>query len=121
MKWYMPTPETHLFLTYIRDAADLIEEFVGVRAFSEYERDAMLSSAVERQCINIGESVNLMSRTAPGAVSRITHYPVIISFRNTLVHEFFKVNHSTVWNIVKNHLPTLSREVAALLQEHERI
>ena len=117
----MPIPETHLFLTYIRDAADLIEEFVGARAFSEYERDAMLSSAVERQFISIGESVNLMSRAAPGAVSQITDYPVIISFRNTLVHEFFKVSHSTVWNIVKNHLPTLRREVAEIIQEYERI
>ena len=79
----MPTPETHIFLTYIRDAADLIKEFVGARAFSEYERDAMLRSAVERQFIIIGESVNLMSRTEPDAVSRITDYPVVISFRNT--------------------------------------
>lgn len=117
----MPTPETHIFLTYIRDAADLIESFVGARSFSEYERNAMLSSAVERQFIIIGESVNLMSRIAPGAVSRITDYPVIISFRNTLVHEFFKVNHSTVWNIVKNHLPALRDEVAELIQEYERI
>ena len=62
VKRYMSTPETHLFLTYIRDAADLIEEFVGARTFSEYERDAMLRSAVERQFINIGESVNLLSR-----------------------------------------------------------
>ena len=115
----MPTPETHLFLTYIRDAADLIEEFVGARAFSENERDAMLRSAVERQFINIGESVNLLSRVAPGAVSRITDYPDIISFRNTLVHEFFEVNHSTVWNIVKNHLPILRAQVAGLTQEHE--
>ena len=115
----MPAPETHLFLTYIRDASDLIEEFVGARAFSEYERDAMLRSAVERQFINIGESLNLLSRAAPGAVSRITDYPGIISFRNTLVHEFFEVNHSTVWSIVKNHLPTLRAQVAGLTQEHE--
>ncbi len=116
----MRTPETHLFLTYIRDAADLIEEFVGGRAFSEYERDAMLRSAVERQFINIGESVNFLSRAAPSAVSRITDYPDIISFRNTLVHEFFEVNHSTVWNIVKHHLPILRTQVAGLIQEHER-
>ena len=117
----MPTPETHIFLTYIRDAADLIEEFVGARAFSEYERDAMLSSAVERQFIIIGESVNLMSRTAPDAVSWITNYPVIISFRNTLVHEFFKVNHSTVWDIIANHLSILRAEIVELMQEYERI
>ena len=117
----MPTPETRLFLTYIRDAEDLIEEFVGARAFSEYERDTMLRSAVERQFIIIGESVNMLSRAEPEAVSRITDYPVIISFRNTLVHEFFKVNHSTVWSIVKNHLPTLRAEVAQLIQQYERI
>ncbi|MXX53199.1 MAG: DUF86 domain-containing protein [Dehalococcoidia bacterium] len=99
---------------------DLIEEFVGARAFSEYERNAMLRSAVERQFINIGESVNLLSRAAPGAVSWIADYPDIISFRNTLVHEFFEVNHSTVWDIVKNHLPILRAEVVELMQEYER-
>ena len=116
----MPTPETRLFLTYIRDAADLIEEFVGARVFSEYERDTMLRSAVERQFINIGESVNLLTRAAPDIVSRITDYPDIISFRDTLVHEFFGVNHFTVWNVVKNHLPILRAQVAELMQEHER-
>ncbi len=116
----MPTPETPIFLTYIRDAADLIEEFVGARAFSEYERDTMLRSAVERQFISIGESVNMLSRAEPESVSRITDYRGIIDFRNFLTHSFFNVQNQTVWDNVTNHLPILRAEVVELIQEYER-
>ena len=69
-------PNTPKILGFIRDAARLVSRFTEGKSFAEYERDVMLRSAVERQFIIIGESVNMLSRVEPEAVSRITDYTV---------------------------------------------
>ena len=56
----------------------------------------MLRSAVERQLINVGESVSLLSRSDSELASRITGYRRIIDFRNVLTHSFFNVENETV-------------------------
>lgn len=119
MKWYMPTPEPPALLQLIRYAVDLISEFVGAKTFADYGQDTMLRSAVERQFINIGESVNLLSRADSELASRITDYRRIIDFRNVLTHSFFNVRNETVWDNATNHLPILRAEVTELIREYE--
>ena len=80
----------------------------------------MLRSAVERQFITIGESVNLLLKAEPEAVSRITDYREIIDFRNRLAHRFFHINNEVVWNVITHHLPALRAEVTDLIQQYER-
>ena len=113
-------PDALESLGFMRDAARLISRFTEGKSFSEYERDVMLRSAVERQFIIIGESVNLLLKAEPEAVSRITEYRRIVDFRNRLAHRFFHVNNEMVWNIINNHLPVLRAEVAELIEEYER-
>ena len=117
----MPTePDAPELLGYIRDAAQLVSQFIEEESFEEYERDIMLRSAVERQSIIIGESVNLLLKADPEAVSQITNYRRIIDFRNRLAHVFYDTDNEVVWNIVTNHLPVLRRELTGLIQEYER-
>ncbi len=118
----MPTNQidTPKILGFMRDAAQLVSQFTEGKSFAEYEQDIMLRSAVERQFIIIGESVNMLSRAEPGAVSRITEYHRIIDFRNHLAHVFFDTDNVVVWNIINYHLPVLRDEVAELIEEYER-
>ena len=114
-------PDAPKILGFMRDAARLISQFAEGKSFAEYERDIMLRSAVERQLIIIGESVNMLSKVESEAVSRITDYRRIIDFRNHLAHVFFDTDNGVVWNIITYHLPVLRDEVAELIQEYERI
>ncbi len=41
----------------------------------------------------------------------------LIAFRNILIHGYAQVDDRLVWDVVESKLPTLQREVAALLQE----
>ncbi len=117
----MPTePEAPKILGFMRDAARLVSQFTEGKSFAEYERDIMLRSAVERQFIIIGESVNLLSKADPEAVSQITNHRRIIDFRNRLAHIFYDTDNGVVWNIITNHLPILHREVRELIREYER-
>ena len=106
-------------LGYIRDAADLIFQFTEGNTFPQYEQDAMLRSAVERQFITIGESVNLFSMSEPELVSRITNYHRTIGLRNHLAHVFFAIDNGIVWRAITYHLPILHREVTELIREYE--
>jgi uncharacterized protein with HEPN domain len=43
----------------------------------------------------------------------------IIAFRNRLIHGYASVSNETVWGIVEGNLPTLWREIEALLASED--
>ena len=50
--------ETQKYLYDIQKAAGLLAEFLTGKTFADYQRDAMLRAAVERQFEIIGEAVS---------------------------------------------------------------
>lgn len=105
--------EAKKYLYDIEEAAELIADFTAGKAFTEYEGDAMLRSAVERQFEIVGEALAQMARLDEPLAERITEYRRIIAFRNIYTH----IDDRIVWDIVESKLPTLRREAAALLEE----
>ena len=74
--------------------------------------------AVLMNFILIGESVSKLSEAIK---SNSPHIPwqKIKGFRNIAAHEYFGVDAEEVWQIVKNHLPVLERDIEQTLQnEH---
>ena len=111
-------PEANKYLYDIAEAGRLIETFTAGKTFADYERDAMLRSAVERQFEIIGEALAQLAKLDEALVARITEYRRIIAFRNIIAHGYAGVDHRTVWDIVESKLPTLRHEVATLVEEH---
>ena len=106
-------------LEHILEAASLISEFAKGMTFAEYSHDALITSAVERQFITIGEAVNALSHVDPASASHITDYRGIIEFRNRLTHRYHNIDNVVVWRIMNRNLPVLRREVSDLLAEYE--
>ena len=50
--------EIRKYLYNIQQACQLIEEFISGQDFNSYQSNMMLKSAVERQCITVGEALN---------------------------------------------------------------
>jgi uncharacterized protein with HEPN domain len=46
-------------------------------------------------------------------------WPGIIAMRNRLTHGYFEIEADLVWAVVADHLPTLRRQVEAILRELE--
>jgi len=103
----------------VRQAADLIEDFVAGKNLDEYSSDPLLRSAVERQFQIIGEALNRLSRTDPSVAERISDTSRIIAFRNVLTHGYDLVDQPLVWGVIHTNLPALRDEVEALLAEGE--
>ena len=109
--------EVQKYLYDIQRAADLLREFTDGKTFADYESDAMLRSAVERQFEVIGEAMAQLARTDEPLADRISQYQRTIAFRNVLIHGYADIDDRLVWNVINNNLPTLIREVDALLGE----
>lgn len=107
--------EARKYLYDMQRAADLLTAFTTGKTFADYERDAMLRAAVERQFEIIGEAMTQLAKVDETVAGRISHYERIIAFRNVLAHQYADVDERLVWNVVETNLPALVREVAALL------
>lgn len=109
--------EIRKYLHDIQRATHALSEFTAGKTFADYEREAMLRAAVERQFEIIGEALAQLAKRDANAAGRITEYKRIIAFRNILIHGYADVDDRLVWDIVEIKLPALRREVDALLSE----
>lgn len=110
-------PDCKKLLLDIEEAADSIMDFVDGRNFEDYEDNALIRSAVERQFEIIGEALSKLGRMDQELVERIPEYRRIISFRNILIHGYAQVDDRIVWDILESKLPRLRRAVQKLLEE----
>ena len=108
--------EARKYLYDIQKASRLLDEFVTGQTFEDYQRNAMLRAAVEREFEIIGEAVAQLAGVDEGGAARISEYQRIIAFRNVLIHDYADVDDRLVWDVVKTKLPTLIHEIDALLE-----
>ena len=109
--------ESKKYLYDIQQATRLIEEFSAGKTFADYERDAMLRAAVEREFTIVGEAMAQLASSDPATAARISDYRRIIAFRNVLVHGYTSVDDRLVWDVLESGLAALASEVEALLAE----
>lgn len=110
-------PESRKHLYDMRQAIVLLHEFTRDKTFADYERNAMLRAAVEREFSIIGEAMTQLASIEEPVAERISEFRRIIAFRNVLVHGYASVDDRLVWNVVEDSLPTLAHEVETLLAE----
>jgi uncharacterized protein with HEPN domain len=108
-------PRSAKLLEDIRDAAAFISEATRGRALDDYRSDRLLRHAVERNFEIIGEAIKRLAQHDPATAARIGDHQQIIAFRNVLIHGYDLVDHALVWSTIENQVPTLLREVEALL------
>jgi uncharacterized protein with HEPN domain len=109
--------ESKKYLFDIKQAADLLADFVRSKSFEDFQEDPMLRSAVERQFELIGEALSQLAKVDHETAERISEYRRIIAFRNILIHGYAQIDHRLVWGVLDSKLPKLCQEVEELLQE----
>jgi uncharacterized protein with HEPN domain len=109
--------EAKKFLYDIKQATELLSEFVENKTIDNYIEEAMLRSAVERQFEIIGEALNRLAKIDKDIAEQVTGYQRIIAFRNILIHGYAQVDDYVVWDVLQENLPILKNEVDKLLAE----
>jgi uncharacterized protein with HEPN domain len=112
----MSKREAKLLLLDISEACDKIFRFTENMSYEEFTSDDKTSDAVIRNLEVIGEAANHLPD------SFISSHPEIgwskaIAVRNRIIHEYFGVDYSILWNIIKNYLPGFYQSIKNLLVE----
>ncbi|WP_217696709.1 DUF86 domain-containing protein [Mycobacterium sp. GA-1841] len=66
----------------------LARQFSDRKAFADYQADALLRSAVERQLEVVGEALNQLSKVDKKLSAQIPELARIVAFRNILIHGY---------------------------------
>jgi uncharacterized protein with HEPN domain len=108
--------ETKKYFFDIAEACDLIAQFTAGKTLTDYQKDPLLRSGVERQFEIIGEALNQAIQYDPSVEELISNSSRIISFRNRLIHGYATISDKVVWGILETHLSVLTQEVKDLLE-----
>jgi uncharacterized protein with HEPN domain len=101
----------------VASAAGAIAQFSRDRSLAEYEADAMLRSACERQFEIIGEALTRLRDRHPDAFAKIPEGHAIIAFRNRIIHGYDTVDSAIVWDLIETKLSGLAEAAQQLLED----
>ncbi len=109
-----PEQKDQSLLWDMQTAADKIRRFVAGKTFSDYERDEMLQSAVERQVEIIGEAARNVSE---GFQKEHPELPWrgIVAQRHFLAQEYGEIRHEKLWRVATVRIPELLAMLKALV------
>ena len=97
----------------ILDAIREIQKFVQGMDFGSFQQDLRTIRAVELNFIIIGEAANHIPEEIQDAHPEIP-WNLMKSKRNRLVHVYFSVDPTLVWDTIQNDLPSLAIALESL-------
>lgn len=101
------------------EAVGRIERYVGSMSESEFLRNTEKQDAVIRNLEIIGEAARKLPAEFKQRHSQVQWAP-IAGMRDRLIHQYFGVNWTILWDVVQNKLPELRRHVEQILAGRRR-
>jgi uncharacterized protein with HEPN domain len=105
-----------LYLADIVDAADSIARALRGRSFDDFLAAAEVRDSVLYRLIVIGEAVAQLPSDVKDRHPEVP-WRVVKDFRNRVVHGYFSMSWTIVWNTVMEAVPLLRTQVARILEE----
>lgn len=101
-------------------AARRVAEYVKNVSENEFQRNQVLQDAVVKRLEIIGEAANQLSDSLKKSHSEVP-WDLIVGMRHRLVHEYFHIDVSKVWDVAKNEVPKLIAQIEPLVPSEEDI
>ena len=98
----------------IIDAAESVETYIAGISEEEFDRASQIVDAVVRNLIIVGEAIARLDIHKQESMPHIDWREFVIS-RNFLVHEYFLITNSAVWDAATLSLPHLASQLRAEL------
>lgn len=102
-------------LKHILDAITEIETYIIKTDFQLFLNNSMIRFACIKQKEIIGEGCNHISSELKSNFPDI-EWAQIIGMRNIFIHEYFGVDSSWVWEIIKKDIPELKGKIKIILE-----
>lgn len=104
-----------VYLKHMRDAIQRAERHLTGVAWEQFRQSEIVQDAVIRQLEIIGEATRNISEDFRRAHPYVP-WSQIIGLRNRLVHAYFAVDLTIVWEIVQIDLPPLKEQIERMLR-----
>ncbi len=104
----------------ILEAIDEIQSFTQNMDFETFQGDVKTIKAVQLDFIIIGEAANHIPDDVQAAHSEVPWH-LMRAMRNRLVHVYFSVDPTMVWNTIQNDLPPLVEPLQHLLDDEDEM
>lgn len=108
-----------LFIDHIIESIELIEEYLKDISEKEFWCLSQVQDAVIRRVEVIGEAVKNISNTTKRKYPGVP-WKKIAGMRDVLIHDYFGIDYSIVWNTCKSSLPELKEQLLKVLKESEQ-
>ena len=95
-------------------ASRLVVSFTEGKNWSDYERDVLLRSAVERQIGIVGEAAWKMSVETKAKYPDVP-WEKIAPARHRLIHDYDLIDDAIVWSIATKYIPELIPQIEAMM------
>lgn len=105
------------YLADIIDACDHILSATNTLSAQDYLAQKTIRRAVERDFQIIGEGLIQLRDREAKVYATITDAPQIIGFRHILVHQYFDLDHRTVWDTIQHDVAPLLAHARQLLDD----
>jgi len=107
-----------LYLEDILESTGKIQNYASGLSYEDILKDKMRIDAIVRNFEIIGEA----SGKVPHEVR--DRYPFvewkrISDFRNVLAHEYFGIKYKIMWDIIKNKLPQLEKQIKSIVDQEK--
>ena len=102
-------------LKHILDAIEEIEKYLLEVDFPIFIQNSMMRFACIKQMEIIGEASNHISDELKSKFTDV-EWAQIVGMRNVFAHEYFGIDSSLVWEIIKNDIPDLKDKIKLILQ-----
>ncbi|UMX47826.1 MAG: DUF86 domain-containing protein [Candidatus Nealsonbacteria bacterium DGGOD1a] len=97
-----------------------VEQFTKGVSKKDFWNNDEKQSAIFRKLEIIGEAANHTSTLFRKKYPEIP-WRDVCGLRNRLIHEYFGINAERVWNIIKDDLPVLKKQIEIILKDLKKI
>jgi len=105
-------------IQHILDAIQEIETYLSSADLSIFLENSMMRFACIKQMEIVGEASKHITEELKSKFPEI-EWSQIIGMRNVFAHEYFGIDSSLVWEIIKKDLPILKSKMEAILRSLE--
>jgi uncharacterized protein with HEPN domain len=104
-----------ILINHILESISLINEYTQNQTISDFITRKETQDAVIRRLEIIGEATKNIPLDFTEKHQNIP-WRKISGLRNVLIHEYFGVDLNLTWNVVKEDLPLLEKQLKSILQ-----
>lgn len=108
-----------LYLEDILASVNHLLEYTGNLSLEDLLKDRMRIDAIVRNLEIIGEAAGKVPQDVRDKYPTI-EWIKISDFRNVLIHKYFEIDYEIMWDIIKNKVPALKREIRLVIEKEKK-